>query len=154
MKQLALLCLMWLGIEDHALCKDLEFLYPRHVSMEYRDYEAFAALYGRDKVSYRDPYLFPLDEEMTYGLGLNIDFDLVRYKDYRLLWNNDFWFDSAASHVRHVGWGFELGLNYKEYLEVGMQHMSRHILEETRPMRFPTRDRLYIKFILVDDSRK
>lgn len=155
MKQLALLCLMWLGIENHASCEDLTILHPRHISMEYKDYELYSkGLYGRDRVSYRDPYLAPLDEQITYGLGLNIDFDLIKYKDIRLLWDNTWGFDSADTHVRHAYWEFNTGVNYKEMFEAGYQHMSRHVLEDVRSNRFPVKDNLYFKIIIFDTRRK
>lgn len=154
MKQLALLCLMWLGVEDHGFCQELKVFEPYHVSMEYRNYEQFASLWGRNKVSYRDPYLFPLDEEITYGLGVNLDYNIFRYKKWRLLWENDWFFDSAESHVRHVGWTFSTGLNYNEHFEMGYQHQSRHVLEEARTERFPVYDRVYFKFIILDVGRK
>jgi hypothetical protein len=107
-----------------------------------------------------DPYLDPIDKELTLGGNFNLSLNLVRYRDYKLYWNNVLHFDqsSRSGHVKHAGWQFEVGSSLfktrtDSSFDIFWQHHSRHILEETREQHFPVYDRYGIRFNLLKNNK-
>lgn len=145
-----LTCLFVIG-PTQGYCDQLHLLEPEHVSLEYANINQGGIQdFYPSHLGIRDSYLYPIDEELTFGLGLNLNYNLLRYKKFKLFHRNNWGFDSAQSHVRHVYWIFDLGLNIYDKIEVFHHHMSRHILEDTRPDRFPVRDSFNIRFIIYE----
>lgn len=148
--KLLFICLFVIPSEA-VYCKDsgLKILEPEHVSMEYVNFAqgGIADRYPAH-LGVRDAYLYPIDEELTFGLQLNVDYTLIEYKKFKLFHRNNWGFDSVQSHVKHVWWEFDLGLNIYDKLEIFHQHMSRHILEDKRAGPFPVRDSFNVRLIL------
>lgn len=132
-------------------CEPLHLLEPVHVSLEYVNFDQGGVRdWYSPRLGIRDSYLSPLDEQITFGLQLNTDYNLLRWKKYKVFHRNNWGFDSAQSHVRHVWWRFDLGLNIYDKVEIFHQHMSRHVLEDTRDERFPVRDSFNIRLIIYE----
>lgn len=148
MKFILLCFVLWTTVSS---AQTLHLLEPEHVSLEYVNYnQAGLQKYYPFHAGVRDTYLAPLDEELTFGLGINMNYNLIRYKELKLFHRNHWGFDSAQSHVRHVFWKFNLGINLNDRLEIYHDHMSRHVLEDVRPVRFPVRDSLNIRLIIME----
>lgn len=127
-----------------AIGAELHLLEPREVSIEHTRYDTY------DRLGVRDPYLAPLDKDLKFGMGFNIDTDLVKYDGWRLYLDNKTYFDSAASHVRHGGLIFETGFSTPYVpLDVFYSHHSRHIMEDTRLTRFPVYDAIGIRINII-----
>jgi hypothetical protein len=95
-----------------------------------------------------DPYLDPIDSELGYGAGFNLDLDIAKYNGLGLYWNNLLHFDqsSQSGQIKHGGWQYEIGAviwqeNGLDRVQLFKQHHSRHIFEETRNVHFPVYDR-------------
>lgn len=139
------------GLCSAAQAAEYHLLELDHASMEYSHLnEDTYSLPFPTRLGVRDSYLAPVDEELTFGLGLNLDYNLIRVGEHRWFWRNHWGFDSARSHVRHVWWQFDMGLSFYNKIEFLYRHMSRHILEDTRDERFPVRDEAVIRFIIFD----
>lgn len=123
------------------------YLEPESISMSYWDYSL------KENHGVRDTYLAPIDKELKFGLGVDVDYTLVRWEDVRIFWDNHYFFDSTTTHVKHVGWKFFLGIALGKRVEMGYRHMSRHIMEESRPMKYPTHDSFMLKFNIYDRER-
>lgn len=129
-------------VSQVALANKLYLLEPRDIYIETYKYS-----------SMRDPYLYPIDKELEYGMSFNTDLTIARYGDFQLYWKNNLHFDqsSYSGHIKHAGWQYELGLpiffNKKApKIELFKQHHSRHVLEETRTTLFPVYDRYGLRF--------
>lgn len=125
-----------------ALAKELYILEPRDIYIETYKY-----------TSMRDPYLYPIDKELEYGMSFNTNLTIARYGGFQLYWKNNLHFDqsSYSGHIKHAGWQYELGLPlfFKKKvpkIELFKQHHSRHLLEETRTTLFPVYDRYGLRF--------
>jgi hypothetical protein len=99
-----------------------------------------------------DPYLDPVDQELSYGSGFNLDLNLVKYNGLGLYWNNLLHFDqsSKSGQIKHAGWQYEIGATLwqeegQDRIQLFKQHHSRHVLEETRDIHFPVYDRYGIR---------
>jgi hypothetical protein len=119
---------------------------------------SYIEAYKNHKV--HDPYLDPIDKELTLGGNFNLSLNLIRYQDYKLYWNNILHFDQSGhtGHVKHAGWQFEVGSTLfktrtDSSLDVFWQHHSRHILEETREQHFPVYDRYGVRLNLLKNNK-
>jgi hypothetical protein len=100
----------------------------------------------------RDPYLSPIDRDLSYGAGFNVDLDIIKYKGLGLYWNNLLHFDQSdkTGQIKAAGWQYEAGftvlrVNELDKIQFFHQHHSQHILEEKRPTHFPIMDRYGIR---------
>lgn len=125
-----------------ALAKQFYLLEPKDIYIETYRY-----------TSMRDPYLYPIDKELKYGMSFNTDLMIARYGNFQLYWKNNLHFDqsSETGHIKHAGWQYELGLpiltrSGVPKIELFKQHHSRHLLEETRTTLFPVYDRYGVRF--------
>ena len=143
------LALLMLAYKHEAQAEGLwETVDIEHFSMELRSYDSSIA----PNLGLRDSYLAPLDDQLTFGLGINGNLLLFRHKPSGVAWtfHNTWWFDSAESHVRHVGWQFEHKLALHKQLQLFYQHESRHVLEAEREPRFPVYDRVGVRVVFLD----
>lgn len=99
-----------------------------------------------------DPYLDPVDKDLTYGGGFNLNLDIAKYKGLGLYWNNLLHFDQSGrdGRIKAGGWQYELGMtvwqqNGFDRIQLFKQHHSQHIFEDTRPEHFPVYDRYGIR---------
>lgn len=96
-----------------------------------------------------DPYISPIDKDITYGGLFNVSFDFVKYRGYGLYMKNQLHFDESGrdGRIKRGGWQYELGavvwVNHKGNAKVELfkDHHSQHIFEDTRPEHFPVQDR-------------
>jgi hypothetical protein len=84
----------------------------------------------------------------TYGLDLNIKFDVLRYFYMNHLVHGTVAEEQGlGSQFRMVGWKFDLGLRFLHHLDFYYQHHSQHYLDYNNGG-FPVQDvigfRLYI----------
>lgn len=103
-----------------------------------------------------DPYLYPADQDLSYGMNFVMDMDIAKYKGYGVYMFNMLHFDQSdeTGRIVHAGWKYELGLSLfptkrdknRGQIEVFHQHHSRHILEQERDAHFPVYDRVGIRF--------
>lgn len=128
---------------------DLRLLEPR---------EAYIDAYKNEVV--HDPYLYPEDKNLGYGMGFNLSIDVLMYKGYGLHWDNLLHFDELENtgQVKAAGWQYHLGLvvlrfNDQSKIEVFKQHHSQHVLDEPRDEHFPVYDRLGIRLIIFEKGR-
>jgi hypothetical protein len=112
--------------------------------------DVFIDAYKNETV--HDPYLSPVDRDLSYGAGFNVDLDLIKYNGLGLYWNNLLHFDqsSANGQIKAAGWQYEAGFtlwheNNSDKIQLFRQHHSQHILEEARPVHFPVYDRIGIR---------
>lgn len=99
-----------------------------------------------------DPYLDPVDADLGYGAGFNLDLDMAKYNGYGLYWNNLLHFDQSdrTGQIKAAGWQYEVGATIwqeegKDRIQIFKQHHSQHILEESRSVHFPVYDRYGIR---------
>ena len=92
----------------------------------------------------RDPY-FPDKEHNDWGNHTALEWNLNLFE--YLFWRNNTYFDTDDSQVRHVGWEWNAGIDFKHF-ELFHYHHSRHALEQERE-NFPLEDRYGIKFKII-----
>ncbi len=89
-------------------------------------------------VNNRDVYLpyedvgrdrYETDETWRYGLGINFDLNLLRYKDYRFRWRNRIDGQATDTQFRAVAWDFRWGLKFQERFEIFYDHRSGHVMD-------------------------
>lgn len=113
--------------------------------------DTYIDLYKNETV--RDTYIYPQDAALTYGANFVTNFDLVKVNGYGLWVNSRLHFDQdgATGKIKAAGWQYELGLTMiadkqmKPKVSAIMLHHSQHILEETRPGKFPVYDRVGVR---------
>lgn len=144
-KSFAVLSLLLSGT---AMAQGLEVMAPNKV---------FVDSYKNQTV--HDPYLAPDDENLGWGASFNINFDIVRYNNYSVLYmDNNLHFDQeeGSGQIRAAGWQYSLNLvlirwNGVSRVELFRQHHSQHIMDRVRPdMHFPVYDRNGIRVVLFD----
>ena len=91
-------------------------------------------------------------EHWLYGVGLNMDINLLRYKNNAFFWRNNVYTYGTTVQVRHVGWEWDLGFDlWKDRLEIYYHHHSEHVMEQrkSRPNapheNYPLLDELVLK---------
>lgn len=100
-----------------------------------------------------DPYIAPNDKDMAQGAAFNVNMNLVRWRDYKLHWNNNLFFDQSGvtQQIIHAGYHYELGLNiYNDWagfprVELFKEHQSEHVMDADRPYHFPVYDRYGVR---------
>lgn len=100
-----------------------------------------------------DPYISPIDKDITYGGLFNIDFSVVKYRGYGLYMKNQLHFDESGrdGRIKRGGWQYELGVVVwtnnigQPKVSVFKDHHSQHIFEDTRETHFPVQDRYGIR---------
>lgn len=103
-----------------------------------------------------DPYLAPVDQDLSYGATFNIDADILKYRNWGLYTLNQVHFDQSGETGRivHGGWQYEMGFSLfptkkdpaRGKIELFKQHHSRHIFEDERPgVHFPVYDRFGVR---------
>jgi hypothetical protein len=131
-------------------------IYGEAGGMEVRKLNFEAAAYQGTN---HDPYLLidNLDERLQHITAVNWDVDMWSTSDnqYVIYWNNSVIGKASSSQYRSVAWEFEIGMAYPK-LDLFYSHMSRHILEGVRDIRFPLENAvgLRIKFIEKPRSRR
>jgi hypothetical protein len=130
-------------IPDKVLAKDFYLLEPTNVYVDLYKYQ-----------SYRDPYLAPVDKDISQGASFHVYTNLIRWRSYKLHWNNDLYFDQSrvTQQIVHAGYHYELGMNIINdarglpRVELFKEHNSEHIMDTARPaMHFPVYDRYGIR---------
>ena len=105
----------------------------------------------------RDPYisgydvpsvgLFPKtkgkEEYWMYGFALQVNTDLVQYKNFRITWDNYWYFDATNKQVRKIGWKFDLGFPISDRYKILYRHHSRHCSDCVEDRSYPV-DNAYI----------
>lgn len=137
--------LILLLIPSISYAEEYHLLKPQKVSIQAFEYQ-----------HYRDSYVAPDDTDIGAGAIFTVNVALLKYKGYGLFWENELFFDQEKStgQVRHAGWHYKIGatvFKHEEFkLNVFREHMSRHVFDEPRPVKFPTYDRTGAEFIFLD----
>lgn len=97
--------------------------------------------------AYRDPY-FPEHGQNDFKHEINTRFK-VRVLSAIYFENRFFMGIDNSPQVRHAGLEYTLGLEVFKWLDIVRYHMSRHVLEESRPFRFPVTDAYGVKINLI-----
>jgi hypothetical protein len=87
------------------------------------------------------------DENLTFdgsdkepwrgGLATNFDLDLLKYRDYGLVWLNRVHGAGSYKQMREVGWQYRVGLELGPKLMLFWDHHSRHLLDTGNDYGFP-----------------
>lgn len=97
--------------------------------------------------AYRDPY-FPDHGQTDFKHEVNTRFKVTLLNS--IYFQNRYFIGIDNSpQVRHAGLEYTLGLEVFKWLDIVRYHMSRHVLEESRPHRFPVTDAYGIKLNLI-----
>lgn len=102
---------------------------------------------GLNYTAYRDSY-FPDHSQTDFKHEVNTRFKVRILKSFYFE-NRYFMGIDNSPQVRHAGLEYTLGLEVFRWLDVVRYHMSRHVLEESRPYRFPVTDAFGIKINLI-----
>lgn len=102
---------------------------------------------GLNYQAYRDPY-FPDHAQTDFKHEVNTRFK-VRVLNSIFFENRYFIGIDNSPQVRHAGLEYTLGLSVFRWMDIVRYHMSRHVLEEARPYRFPVTDAYGIRINLI-----
>lgn len=122
---------------------EARLLSPEEVSIEAKKYDG----------EVHEPYLNPEDKQLQAGASFNNRFDLLGCGRYSLFSDNKLHFDQTKDGiVKHGGWYYQLGasvpVSETAGVEVGREHHSQHVFEDTRPQHFPVYDAYFIRLII------
>lgn len=97
----------------------------------------------------RDPYVQEMGGKDWFGLAaMEADIRLMP----GLKWSNRWHTSGDYSAVRHVGWRFEIEMDYWKKIRPFYFHHSQHVMEYGRDSgEFPLEDRYGVKFLLYGD---
>jgi hypothetical protein len=106
-------------------------------SIEHLQYEA-----------YRDPY-HPDYGQTDWNFKDNINFKISLLGS--IYWQNRLHMsmDKIDHQIKDAGWEHTLGIEIFRWLDIVKYHHSRHVLEESRPYRFPVEDSYGFKINLI-----
>lgn len=121
------------------------------------DVEEFSIQYSQFEDGRRDPYAPEYDGQWAYRANANFRLSIFE----SLYWDNNVHTEALQSGpVKTVGWHWKLGLRLTNWLDIGHEHWSRHIMEDARPKDggsnvFPVEDSYFIrvKFIQKPNGR-
>jgi hypothetical protein len=103
-----------------------------------------------------DPYLLidNLDERLQHITSVAWDVDMwcTAFNQYCIYWNNDVIGKASSKQYRSVEWSFEVGMAFP-YVDLFFGHMSRHILEGVRDIRFPLENVIGFRMKFIEKSR-
>ena len=95
--------------------------------------------------SARHPMILP-PERPAEKISLNLNINLF----WCVNWTNTVHGTSTDRQFRAVGWNFTLNARPFDWFEIGLEHHSRHNLDQSNPLfPFPVEDSLYIKLIFI-----
>lgn len=140
-----LICSFFTNIASYAQ-PTLKLLEPQEISID---------AYKNEQV--HDPYLEPLDGSLDKGAKFNLNLNVIKYRDYKLYWDNTLHFDQSNldQQIKHAGWWYFIGATilptnkFGGGMDLFFEHHSRHVLEQTRSQHFPVYDRYGIRFIFL-----
>lgn len=97
----------------------------------------------------RDP-MFPPSNRPVREMNLRMDFDLFESFYMR----NQVWSVMDSVQFRGVGWHYYLGARVLPFMDVRMEHFSKHLLDMPGTSGFPVEDSFSVIFYLwgVDNS--
>jgi hypothetical protein len=96
----------------------------------------------------RDPY-FPEHSQTDWQFMDNFNFKISILGSF--YWQNRFHMsmDKPDHQIKSAGWEHTMGLEVFKWLDLVKYHHSRHVLEESRPYRFPVTDAWGFKINLI-----
>lgn len=92
----------------------------------------------------RDPY-FPNKDDWNNSTNFHFRIGLLK----AFYWDNVIHMEMDQSQVRAGGWEWTMGLRVFSWMDVVKYHHSRHVMEESRQMKFPVEDSYGIKIYLI-----
>lgn len=90
----------------------------------------------------RDPMFWPM--RATRELNLRLDFDLFESFYMR----NQVWSVMDQIQFRGVGWHYFIGSRILPFMDIRLEHFSKHLLDMTGSQGFPVEDSIAVVFYL------
>jgi hypothetical protein len=141
--------LLFLFAASTAMSDDVSGVELHYVGIEYKKF--FSG--GRDPLVTQNG--LP-DRELGEELNLSVDLSILNY----LYWNNtvhsmtDSYINGGVGQFRVVGWKYEVGTHLFSFLDVGLHHFSRHLLDYTYPYgNFPLQNAIVFRIKIFDKQK-
>lgn len=91
--------------------------------------------------------------DKAFNLNLNINLSSFLYFDNQIVSRTDS-VNSSFGQFRMVGWNYRAGIRPFDFLEIGIWHFSKHVLDHSLPYHFPVEDGIEIKLILIGNGSR
>ena len=115
---------------------DFRLLEAEHVSVDFFK-----------TIKKRDAYLVEDSDSFTSGNNFNLKLRILEV----FRWDNKLHINSTSAQIRHVGWEFEVRMDYFTPIQPFYYHFSQHALERDRGNgAFPVEDKYGLRFIFID----
>lgn len=95
-------------------------------------------------------YSWPIyPERPKESLALNMNISPASW----FHWKNRIHATTTSAQYRHVGWQLGLFVQPLDWLEVGFEHHSQHLLDRQGEHHFPVEDQVMVKLYLLGGNR-
>lgn len=84
-------------------------------------------------------------EQWSYGLGLDLNFDIINYQQFRIFWDNSLLFDRTDKQLRQIDLQTKVGIPIGNWAEIYYTEFNRHCMECNNGLQYPKESRWVLK---------